>query len=199
VQMPLEILFEDLVELMTYLGEGTVETHKLSMAELFKQHLQVDLTPETSTQTLRQWCDDRSISHSPDDTYSDLFHRLFLQFVEPYLMKGGLMLVYDYPPQLAAYARISAEGWAQRQEVYWRGMELANGFFEVCSPQEQLTRMAADNEAKKNRGAATVGMDPDFYLHLRQGFPASSGMALGLDRLFMALKNVKDIGELRSF
>ena len=79
------------------------------------------------------------------------------------------------------------------------GTELANGFFEVCAPSEQIRRMALDNEAKRRRGAQPVGLDPDFILHLQQGYPASAGMALGLDRLFMAWKGLEDIQQIRSF
>lgn len=200
VQAPLSLLVRDFMQLLERLDpswKGGLE--EVTMAELFQKHLQVHLTPETSKGDLKAWCDLKGVHHRPDDTFSDLFHRLFLTFVEPALAGDKVFAVRDYPPSLAAYARLTKAGWADRQEIYWRGMELANGFFEICSPKEQLARMAQDNEAKKKRGVQPVGLDPDFYLHLQQGFPAGAGMALGLDRLFMALKGVQDINELRAF
>ena len=43
----------------------------------------------------------------------------------------GRCLVRGYPPSQAALSRIGEDGFADRFEVYWHGLELANAFHEL--------------------------------------------------------------------
>src|SRR5579859_4091487 len=65
-----------------------------------------------------------------DDTWSDIFSKLLVQYVEPNLGQGRLTLLYEYPLPEAALARPSPADTrvAERFEIYACGVELANGF-----------------------------------------------------------------------
>ena len=60
-----------------------------------------------------------------------------------------LLIVTEYPPYQAALARVNSEGWAQRFEVYWQGLELANAFHELNDPLVQRKRSAMDLQKKQ--------------------------------------------------
>jgi elongation factor P--beta-lysine ligase len=56
--------------------------------------------------------------------------------------------VVDYPPSQAALARLRCDADGQpvaaRFELYFRGVELANGYHELLDADEQRARFAAD-------------------------------------------------------
>ena len=110
-----------------------------------------------------------------------------------------LVFVEKYPPYQAALARIDKDGWAERFEVYWKGLELANAFHELNNPKIQRERANDDLEKKKQLGKKSVTLDEEFFQSLEYGMPPSAGIALGVERLYMALKNVKSIDSLVTY
>jgi lysyl-tRNA synthetase class 2 len=48
-------------------------------------------------------------------------------------------------------------------------------------------------------GKENVTLDEGFFKALENGMPPSGGIALGVERLFMALTNVEKISDLRLF
>lgn len=131
--------------------------------------------------------------------YDDLFFTIFLNEIERELPDGDSpCFVYDYPPELAALARIEADAAgrprARRFEIYWRGLELANGYNELTDAGELEARFARENELRRALGKPEMRPDPQLLAALRKppGMPAASGAALGLDRLFLALCGAPD-------
>lgn len=164
-----------------------------SIAELFKQYLSIDLTPETPEEILRQALEEKGEKPGADETFDDLFHRAFLQFIEPFIGLEKPMWVKDYPPSQAALARLNSKGWADRMELYWRGFELANGFHELNNPTEQQQRCMKDLATRKSLGKMMLPHDQEFIEALKSGMPPAAGMALGLDRLWAAIQGRKQI------
>ncbi|MEO0973177.1 MAG: EF-P lysine aminoacylase EpmA, partial [Pseudomonadota bacterium] len=74
---------------------------------------------------------------------------------------GGLVCVYDYPPQRAALARVrpGPPARAERFEVYLDGIELANGFHELTDAREQRERFDTEAQARHEGGLAPVPRD----------------------------------------
>ncbi|MCQ6508087.1 elongation factor P lysine(34) lysyltransferase, partial [Vibrio parahaemolyticus] len=62
--------------------------------------------------------------------------------------------VYDFPASQAALAKINPQDHrvADRFEVYFKGIELANGFNELDNPNEQLARFEQDNAKRIEMG-----------------------------------------------
>ena len=121
-----------------------------------------------------------------DDTWSDLFARLLVAFVEPGLGHGRITVLDRYPATEAALARRCADDprVAERFEVYACGVELANGFGELTDPVEQRARFQAEMDEKSRRYGIRYPLDEDFLAALAI-MPQSSGIALGFDRLVM--------------
>lgn len=173
--------------------------HSRSISELFFEYLQFNLTPRTTAQELFQLCQTKELPADPAWSFDDLFHYLFVTVIEPQLETDEPLFVYDYPPSQAALARLTKDGWGDRFELYWKGLELCNAFHELNDPIEQRARAKEDQEKKLSLGKPTQNLDEDFFLALESGLPPSAGIALGLERLFMALHDVSEIEALKLF
>lgn len=117
---------------------------------------------------------------------SDIDQYLFLlmsHVVQPALHKEPAPIaVYNFPPSQASLARVVDEG-AERFEIFYRGIELANGFHELTDASEQQARFEADNKARLARGLSLRDIDSYLLAAIRHGLPSCSGVALGVDRL----------------
>ena len=193
---------QDLEQLFCRLNPQMPPFQNITMAELFKQRLGVKLSPHTSLGDLQNWADQQGVEWSPTDDWNDLFFRLFMEKLEKPLglgetswggetswRKGGLghtapLLVWNFPPQQASLAKIGPDGWTQRFELYWKGVELANAYLEVNNPQENRERFEKEGGKRASSQRTKAPLDENFFQWMDHGMPPSSGLALGLNRLF---------------
>ena len=76
-------------------------------------------------------------------------------------------------------------GLALRFELYCRGIELANGFEELCDEPQQRARFELDRQQRIRAGLSAPAVDEALLSALSAGLPAVAGVALGFDRLLM--------------
>lgn len=202
----LSAIEDDISQLLTYLqSKGFMQGPSnqleiVSVSSLFKKHLSFDLRPETQLGELKQVAQNLGLTEALKyEDWDDVFHVLFLTKIEPSLPAEIPLVVKDYPPSQAALARINSQGWADRFELYWRGFELANAFHELNDPLEQERRFKADQEKRKAIGAELVPIDQEFMDMMRSGMPPSAGIALGLERLYLACQGLTSLQEIRAF
>jgi lysyl-tRNA synthetase class 2 len=123
--------------------------------------------------------------------------------IEPDLGKNCAEFIVDYPPERAALAKIRKNSKGQevacRFELYINGMELCNGYEELTDAKEQEKRFLQDIEKRKKIGKPVPKIDEDFLAALEKGMPECSGVALGLDRLYMLALGKENIGEVLLF
>lgn len=121
-----------------------------------------------------------------DDTWSDIFSKVLVEYVEPNLGNGRLTVLRDYPAPEAALARVKEADprVAERFEIYACGVELANGFGELIDADEQRRRFVAAMDEKERRYGERYPLDEDFLAAVAR-MPSASGVALGFDRLVM--------------
>ncbi len=100
-------------------------------------------------------------------------------------------IIYDYPDWQAALAR-KRGSLASRFEIYLNGVELANAFDEEFNPQEIELRWTQANKARIQQGRPPHPIDGEFLYALSR-MPRCSGIALGIDRLFMLLLRENNI------
>jgi lysyl-tRNA synthetase class 2 len=168
------------------------------MDEAFLQHAGFSILERLEPATLQSKLDELGIHHHPSDTWDDLFHRVFLDKVEPALLKDPAPLfLTHYPAPLAALARRvpSDPRVSERFELYVAGIELANGFGELTCPVEQRRRFEADRAWRVEQGMHDYPMDERFFKAL-ETLPPSAGIALGVDRLMMLLLDAQNIKEI---
>lgn len=116
--------------------------------------------------------------------------------IEPAIKEiGGGVFLVDYPPWAASLSRLRGDV-AERWELYWDGVELANCFSELNDPEEQLKRFEASREERRGLNEADYPIDMGFIASVSQMGPAA-GVALGIDRLVMALLGVREISDVR--
>ncbi len=111
------------------------------------------------------------------------------------------MVLYDWPRPLCALARSKpgAPEVVERFEAYAAGLELCNGFGELCDPEEQRRRCAQDQEDRRRLGLPEYPKDERFLRALEEGMPPAGGVALGIDRLVMLLLDAAEISEVLPF
>lgn len=171
----------------------------VTVAQLFKEHAGSTITPWTTLEEYKSIAQKLGLEIRGAQSIDDYFFAIFIEKIEPTFSANELIFVKDYPPFQAALARINNLGWADRMEVYFGGFELANAFHELNDPEQQAQRFEEDLAKKKALGKSVIPLDEEFMSLLRKGMPPSAGIALGLDRLFMALFQIEDIRKLRLF
>jgi elongation factor P--(R)-beta-lysine ligase len=134
-----------------------------------------------------------------DESIDQYLHLLMAFVVEPSLAHLGCpVVIYDFPASQASLA-VTNGPVAHRFEVYWQGVELANGFHELTDARLQRQRFEQDNQLRQQQHLPIVNIDEQLLAALEEGLPACSGVALGLDRLFALLLNKKELSEVLSF
>ena len=101
-----------------------------------------------------------------------------------------------------ALARIRGEGAdavAERFELFLGPLELANGYHELLDVDEQRTRFERDVALRRSRGHAVPPVDEALLAALDHGLPPCAGVALGIDRLLMAMLGTDRIADVLAF
>lgn len=199
----LPALIDEVAELVRRLLERpTLSLEMIDYRELFRGRLGVD--PWTAAiGELRSAASDAGLRgyaglELDRDGWLDL---LMSQCLEPRLGRGRLTFVCGYPLSQAALARARPNDptVAERFELYLGGMELANGFDELTDAAAQRSRFEANLSARRAAGQLEPPIDQAFLAALEAGMPASSGVALGLDRLLMCALQAEHIDDVLAF
>lgn len=193
-------LIDEIQQLLSYLCDSPV-FKKLSYLQAFEEAC--GLNPfDAELVDLQAVCARHDLAGvlAPDEGKDQFLHLLMAFVVEPYLGKNYSqpVVVYDFPASQASLAKI--EGLvAKRFEIYWQGVELANGFYELTDAQAQRNRFESDIAQRQSLGLPLMSMDEQLLACMQHGLPACSGVALGLDRLFALILQKSSISEVIGF
>jgi lysyl-tRNA synthetase class 2 len=134
------------------------------------------------------------------DPDQDRFDIDMTQKIEKNLGFPAPCILEDYPRSQAALARIkpSEPEVAERFELFWAGIELANGFSELTDPKEQRIRFQSAIE-KKEQFEGTRYPLPEAFLTSLEHLHPCAGVALGVDRLVMLLAGTEGIDDVVAF
>lgn len=168
------------------------EPGRLSVAAAFERFAGIDLLSSVSTDgttdrhLLSEQLTKAGIRHAEDDTWTDLYSRVLVEKIEPFLGDGRMTILDRYPVCEAALARPAGDDArvAERFELYACGVELANAFGELTDPVEQRLRFEVEMAEKLRIYGESYPVDEDFLSALAI-MPQASGIALGFDRLAM--------------
>jgi len=126
---------------------------------------------------------------------------LLVECVEPHLGFKRPTILYDYPASQAALARIRREEppVAERFELYVDGIELANGYHELVDAEELRRRNRQVNARRRADGHRVLPEESRLLAAMDAGLPASTGVALGWDRLVMIAAGATRIDQVMPF
>lgn len=132
------------------------------------------------------------------DAWLDL---LMMSKIAPEFRASSLTVVQHYPATQAALARLcpANEQVADRFEVFYGTVELANGYVELSDATEQARRMQEDLQQRKQLGLPLVPIDDSLLSALKSGLPDCAGVALGFERLHMLDARTDDIHNVVTF
>lgn len=189
---------EELLQLIT----PCTPAIRVSYQELFLQQLNID--PLTITlEQLKSLCTDLGYKDiAATEIHKDtLLQLLFCEKIESSFDINTPIFVYHFPASQAALAQLSKadKRVAERFELYYRGIELANGFHELTHAKEQQQRFEQDNQIRLALGIEKAAIDFRFIQALNHGLPPCSGVALGVDRLVMVALNLTHIDQAIAF
>ncbi len=122
--------------------------------------------------------------------------------VEPQLSEDEFSIIKYFPASQAALSQTTAidqERVAKRFEIYYKGIELANGYHELTCPLEQRRRFIASNECRLNSGKEALPIDENLIKALERGLPDCCGVAVGFDRLMLLRHNKDHLEEILPF
>lgn len=123
--------------------------------------------------------------------------------VEPQLGTDRPEILYHYPASQSSLAKVvrSPLGYdvAERFEMYYRGIELANGFHELTDATEQQRRFEEVNAARSKDGRHPLPLPESLLGALEHGLPDCTGCALGFDRLVMLALGAARIDDVMAF
>ncbi len=194
-------LMDDVAALITEVSDQSPEVVKISYQQAFES---LGINPHSATEgqlaalTEKQGISLQGMGRMSRDDWLNL---LMSHVIEPKFVKEKLTFVFDYPASQASLAKVRKDRYpvAERFELYWGGVELANGFTELQDADEQRWRFNHDNQRRSKSGQEEVPVDEKFLEALGKGLPACSGVALGLDRLLMVLTGGASIAEVMNF
>jgi lysyl-tRNA synthetase class 2 len=108
-----------------------------------------------------------------------------------------MTVVHDWPASQAALARIrpGTPPLAERFELYLGAVELANGYHELNDAAEQRARFIRDHAVRAARGAVLPPLDEPLLQALPH-LPDCAGVAVGVDRLLMAMNRTTRIADV---
>jgi lysyl-tRNA synthetase class 2 len=160
----------------------------LSYADAFAHHLGLDPLQATGAQ-LREAALAAGLEArlAAGCTREELLDWCIALRIGPQLGQSTLCFLHRYPAAQGALARLDPldARVALRFELYYHGVELANGYEELADPVELRARFERDRQQRAAAGLPAPVIDEALLAALAAGLPAVSGVALGFDRALM--------------
>jgi lysyl-tRNA synthetase class 2 len=183
---------------------GDLPSSTISYRQAFKEIAGIDYL-HASSQDLFNFLMSREIDipESLAEEGKDALLNIILgTLIEPHLGKNEILVLAYYPSSQAALAQTRMhhdEPVAERFEIYYQGLELANGYHELANADEQRTRFIAANAERVKMGKLPLPIDENFLQSLQKGLPDCCGVAVGFDRLMMVRHRTSRIANVIPF
>ncbi|MGW4111580.1 lysine--tRNA ligase [Actinosynnema sp. NPDC004786] len=164
-------------------GEWTT----LSMYDSLSDAAGEEVTPETSSERLRELADKHGVETDPKLGHGKLVEELWEHLVGDTLYAPTF--VRDFPVETSPLTRQhrTRPGVAEKWDLYVRGFELATGYSELVDPVVERERLEAQARLAAGGDVEAMPVDEDFLRSLEYGMPPTGGVGMGIDRLLMAL------------
>jgi lysyl-tRNA synthetase class 2 len=193
------------LELLDALLQRLLDTPKaehIRFAQAFEQATSMKLF-DCDLQTLGEWSLDHKLIDRADwsDDWDDWVNLIFSLVVQPSLGMKRPVIVTHFPATQAALAKLDPHDprTAERFEAFYLGVELANGYHELCDPDELARRAALANQQRIADGKFPLPLENPLIEAMRLGIPNCCGCALGFDRVVMLACRASGLHEVIPF
>jgi lysyl-tRNA synthetase class 2 len=172
---------------------------RIAWRDLYRERLAIDPVTANDGELQRALGDVRIDPQGL--TRDDWLDLLLTHRLQPGFADDTMLAVFDYPASQAALARLRPGDppLAERFELYLGPLELANGYHELIDPAEQRARFERDVSMREARGGVAPPIDERLLSAMRSGLPPCAGVALGIDRLLMAMLGSTRIADVLAF
>lgn len=176
---------------------NTAESKRFTYQEIFTEYLKIDPYSTSVVQL-------KSVAHKQGlavlglaDDVDSWLQLLFTHLIEPNLGIENPVFIYDFPEAQAMLAKVRDETptVASRFEVYFKGIELANGYHELNDAEEQRKRFEHDLIKRRELKLQPIPFD-EAFLSALPNLPNCSGVALGIDRLLLLIAGAASLQEV---
>nr|WP_216666759.1 EF-P lysine aminoacylase EpmA [Stenotrophomonas bentonitica] len=170
----------------------------LDYRSLYRKHVGLDPFEATDAELQAPLADVRL---DPEGlTRDDWLDLLMTHCIQPHFSDDCMTVVHDWPATQAALARVrpGTPPLAERFELYLGAVELANGYHELNDATEQRARFARDHALRSARGAVLPPVD-ERLIEALPSLPDCAGVAVGVDRLLMAMNRTGRIADVLAF
>ncbi|MFG6109585.1 EF-P lysine aminoacylase EpmA [Stenotrophomonas nematodicola] len=177
------------------LVQRTARVHVIDYRSLYRQHAGVDPFEASLPQLQAPLADVRIDADGL--TRDDWLDLLMTHCIQPHFDDDCMTVVHDWPASQAALARVrpGTPPLAERFELYLGAVELANGYHELNDAAEQRARFERDHATRRRRGDVLPPLD-EHLLAALPSLPACAGVAVGVDRLLMAMNRTGRIADV---
>ncbi len=169
---------------------------KKTMSELFREELNIEILNYLDVASIKILLKNFPDVPVPEIEleWDDYFFLLYLNKIEPHLIKYPLLMITEFPSPLSALSTLKKDDprVCERFEVYINGIELCNCFNELTDASEQRNRFQLQNEFKEKIYKYRLPTPTRFFSVMDRGLPASAGIALGVERLLYSLFEIEN-------
>jgi lysyl-tRNA synthetase class 2 len=172
---------------------------RIAWRDLYRERLAIDPVTANDGELQRALGDVRIDPQGL--TRDDWLDLLLTHRLQPGFADDTMLAVFDYPASQAALARLRPGDppLAERFELYLGPLELAKGYHELIDPAVQRARFERDVSMREARGGVAPPIDERLLSAMRSGLPPCAGVALGIDRLLMAMLGSTRIADVLAF
>ncbi len=175
---------------------------RLSYRNAFLEYAQIDpFEAEPAAYAQIATANGLAVPAQLGDEIDDWRNLLLLELVMPHLGQNEPVILFNYPASQAALAEICDDSHpvAERFELFYQGIELANGYHELRDPHELRRRTEEANRQRVAQGKRPLPPSRRLEAAMREGFPRAAGVALGVDRLVLLAAGKKELAEVMTF
>lgn len=189
----------EVVSLIEMFLEKSLKVERSSYRDLFLKYIDIDYVK--NEEKLFQFAK-KEIGFEGKIDKDSILNLILASVIEPKLCSKEIFIIDSFPLSQAALAKEVMEDGipvAKRFEIYFKGIELANGYDELDDYKVQKRRFLNINKKRIKERKKKLTMDHKFLDALKRGFPNYFGVAVGFDRLMMLRHKKSSIKEVMPF
>ncbi|MDB2543570.1 EF-P lysine aminoacylase EpmA [Woeseiaceae bacterium] len=190
-----------IIKLTLHDWQSDVTVEKISYREAFLKYLGIDPLSAKLKKIIALANIDSSLREQMNNDRNQYLDFLYATQITKNFDTDKLTVIHHYPASQAALARIcpNNDQVAERFEVFFGNIELANGYVELTDILQTKQRFQNDQQLRLKQGKKIRPLDDYFIAAIESGLPDCAGVALGFDRLFMISEDKSNIQSVQQF